>query len=156
MKKLFIIIALLALSSSLFAQGGLTIDNSTNKCGVWVKMLAWDPSVPGDGVCQLNSNTFFVPATTVMTWPSVWAFQAAIGWSFGVPIPAGSVTFQWTDATFQFQCPYCCCDGGANFSNACGPTCWGAPQVWSDVCHLPCTWNPVCLPVMGNLVLTFH
>src|SRR5690348_5944753 len=100
MKKILLAIMLFIGSSSLFAQGGLTIDNSQGKCGVCVKMLGWDPSVPGDSVCQRNSVTFLVPPGVIWTWCSVWDFQGAgpgcgmtgLGifspcWAFGVAIP---------------------------------------------------------------------
>src|SRR5579872_6832152 len=131
MKKLLVFMMLLALGNSAFAQtGGLTIDNSQGKCAVWVKMLGTDPSVAGDGLCQLNSATFLVPAYTTWTFCSVWDFQGgpvsctcgmsgtgvyAPGWAFGNNIPCASTTFQWTDVTFQWNnCGDC--NGGSSMS----------------------------------------
>ena len=153
MKKLLIALAFLLFTGNAFAQGGLCIDNSMDKCGVWVKMVAMDNG-SGYPLCSINSVTFYVPALTTMCWPNVWAFQTSPGWMTPTIIPAASLTFVWTDVTFQFDCPYPGCAGGGNLSNGCGPTCWGAPPAWASPCHMA-TWMPVCLPLMGNLTIKF-
>ena|ERR1035437_2444902 len=167
MKKLLIFAMLLLMGHGAFAQGGLTIDNSNGKCGVWVKMLGYDPLFPPDAfTCKLNSFTFLVPPGVIWTWCSVWEFQGsspscatpAIGWAFGVPIPAGSTTFQWTDVTFQWdRCNDC--NAGGNMSNnaLCGFSCWSGPQIFtSPACPAnTAMWLPACLMPFANLTIVF-
>ena len=79
MKKLFIFAMLLLMGHGAFAQGGLTIDNTNGKCGVWVKMSAIDLFSGFPTACQLDSWTFLVPAGAYWSWCNVYEFQGPIG-----------------------------------------------------------------------------
>ena len=116
MKKFLIFITLLAGYNSISAQtyGGLTINNANNPCGVFVDMVATDPSssIP---ICKAVSKTVFVPAGSVYSWCTVLDFQgpfscgsgtsSSVGWLTIAGIPSTSTQFNWTDVNFQFECP---------------------------------------------------
>ncbi len=175
MKKLLIFAMLLLMGHGAFAQGGLTIDNTNGKCGVWVKMSAIDLFSGFPTACQLDSWTFLVPAGANWSWCNVYEFQGPIGpcsiaastpgiiapgWAFGGPVLAFTPTFQWTDVTFQWmRCNDC--NGGNNMSNICSPYCYAVTNFGfaaSPSCPATnyATWSPVCLGLLANLTLTFY
>ena len=164
MKRVLIFAMLLLMGRGAFAQGGLTIIN-TKPCELYISMSGID--IPnGDFPCMLNSPTFVVGATTTVMWNCVWDFQgpgspcsslpAPIGWATGLPIPATSLTFQWSDAAFQFKCPVTVpCPMGGRLSD-CSPlvACTVVPNPWVGPCW-PGFWAPVCGGLMSNVTITF-
>ena len=164
MKRVLIFAMLLACSMGAFAQGGLTINNTVANCDLYISMTGFDlPS--GFGLCTLYSPTFVVPASTTMVWNCVFDFQgptstacsslsAPIGWASGASIPVSSLTFQWTDATFQFKCltpPYC--PSGGRMSD-CASSCWSAGAPWPGPCFTG-YWTPLCGTYMSAVTITF-
>lgn len=134
------------------AQSGICVDNRRNACGVFVKMFAMDPA-GGYPLGSINSVTFYVPAGVINCWNTVLTFQSGVGWITPTTILSSTTTFNWTDVSFQFDCPECA--GGGGMSNPCSPNVFGGAPVWSSSCH-SATWLPVCLAPLGNLTLTFN
>ena len=125
MRKFLLLLFAAGMVSRADAQfAALCIDNSSNPCDVYVTMHAQDPSSSIlDIPCDVYSNQFTVaagaPAGSVC-WPTVWAFQSgpgSVGWAaIPVAISASSTAFNWTDVSFQFNCPAPILAGGCSNS----------------------------------------
>lgn len=143
------------LSNKVNAQSGaLFIDNTANPCGVYVVMYAVEAAHPSP--CDIRANQFYVAAYSSKSWNSYNIFQN-VGCSPCLPagpdwnnITAGSIsssstTFQWSDATFQFDCtslpPGCSNSGGAVSDGVLSSTCQSASTTWSGGCR-NAAWHP--------------
>ncbi|MBX2907574.1 MAG: hypothetical protein KF744_16130 [Taibaiella sp.] len=135
MKKTLNIILLLVLISSKADSQVLTIRNLNNLCTVFVTLHAidFDPTWGNDMPCDIISNTITVPPGTV-SWPNLATFASpGPGFSsFTTPVPGTYFTtttqFEWTDASYQWQCPSPCVgNGGDNMSDPSVTNCFGLP-----------------------------
>ena|GEM_PF-6168836 len=166
-----ILAAFIIMSCGVKAQSGmLVIDNTTNPCGVYITMHASDFSAsPADLPCKTYSNQFYVAPYSTAPFPTLMAFETAVGWASPTPlIPMSSAGFMWTDVTFQFNCNACSNTGGSmsNTATTYGiGTCFPLPTTtaWygtgTGTCYRWATWadNPGGMySPLDNITLTFH
>lgn len=166
MKKLLFVA--IALMSGYFAQaqGGLTIDNRNDPCGVYVKVFALDGSMsPAASACDIATKNLYVAAYSALSYATVWAYQSSVGWAT-IPSPPGAVSgstsgFTWTDATFQFDCPASvilagCTDAGGTISHSMviGASCQSAPDTWSGICR-GASFSPAPAMPLDDVTITF-
>lgn len=163
-------LAVLASTMAAKAQnGGLTIDNSTNPCGVNVMMTAQEPANSAT-LCTIRSNQFYVPAfgTTPPAFAmAVGNFQTVIGWNThpgGALLPPALSDFEWIGISFQFDCPESvialgCSDGGGNVhANGAGFfSCLYASSLlsWSGSCR-NVAWSPATSAPMQDVTIVFN
>lgn len=135
-------------------SGALFIDNTANPCGVYVKMFAIESSYPTP--CDIQANQFYVAAYSSIGWNSYNIFQN-VGCSPCLPtgpdwdnitpgsVSSSSTSFQWTDATFQFDCsslPPGCSNGGGSINDlSITIPCVGSGPTWSGGCR-NAAWHP--------------
>ncbi|MBE2288725.1 MAG: hypothetical protein IAE95_04170 [Chitinophagaceae bacterium] len=148
--------------------GALFIDNTANPCGVYVKMYAIESAY--STLCDIQANQFYVAAYSSTGWNSYNIFQN-VGCSPCLPtgpdwdnitpgsISSSSTSFQWTDATFQFDCsslpPGCSNGGGAiNDGYFSSGGCHGTSTTWSGGCR-NAAWHPGIGSAMQNVSINF-
>lgn len=163
MKK--ILLALLSILSinAHAAVAPVVIDNSNNPCGVYVVLCAYDAAYG-----SFTANQFYIANGTVAAWGSVFDFQnpsctsctqAGPDW---YSITSGGIstmttTFQWTNASFQFDCNHGCTDSGGGLTNPYSPlpaSCLSATDTWTGSCR-SAQWHTSAAPLDG-INISFH
>jgi hypothetical protein len=160
-KKVITALALCALSGSALAQTGQIEFKNTTACTAYVNVIAQDPYdlYPG---CSLISNEITLAPGAVITYTSVFTFQSAIGWAPPAPtytaVSAGSLTFKWDFATFQFDCSGAPCpdDGGGGVGNA-DAICTSLSSTWTTgVCNGAEFMPTAGAGTMGDVVIWIY
>ncbi len=173
MKKLFFLLFLLG-SRLVYGQAGaITIDNKNTICGVYVTMYAEDIGLYPH--CSLMSNQIYLSCAgctssfpSSVSFPSHGAFTTAFGWFSGGTPSAGSLSFRWNEAQFQFDCPINAgCSNGGDFLNP-ATTLGGGLYVRCSLpihstiassaggCVTNLTWRPTFSNTMSNIIVTFN
>ncbi len=177
MKKLFFTFAFSFLGCMVFAQtGALTVTNNNANCGVWVKMSAVDAGYLNGSACDITGITFFLaPGGSSLLCTNPGDFDVVGGGPgfayFTSPMShtdlITTTTFQWTDVTFQWQCPIppCQSNNGGIMTDplalltspitACltGGTSWSGSSCLSGTS----TWTNMALAgIMDNIVIDFN
>lgn len=171
MKKLLFVTLIALNGGGVNAQnGGLSVVN-VSPCAVHVTMYAVEAAYTTP--CSIQSNQFTVPAMSTVGWNSYNLFQN-VGCGSGCngpdwySISAGSLsssssTFQWTDVTWQFDCPdpilaLGCNDASGTLSDGGGvSTCYGAGTTWDDgiICR-NASWSPMgTTGALSDIVVSF-
>jgi len=175
MKKLLLFLSICIIESHAFAQAvaALTVRNNNQNCTLYFSMHAIETASGNSSPCDIYSNlATLAPATTIAyTDPS--NFNALVGYSsmtfsMSASAIASTTTWQWTDVTFQWNCPSPCIgSGGGNMSDgwstANGYSCYGPPSTtsWGGVLGtctaVADTWNAVpATGPMSNITLNFN
>jgi len=176
MKKLIFSTALSIMSCVVFAQNGaLTVTNNNANCGVWVKMAAVDAGFGNGSGCDITGITFYLTAGG-----GSWAFSnpgdfdataggpgyASFTTFMSFTDLSTTTTFQWTDVSFQWDCPIPPCltnNGGVMadpIASALGLNCLTGNPVWSG--GTSClsglsTWtNATLAGPMDDIVIDFN
>jgi len=163
MKNLLPILFILFVSQLATAQtAGLQIDNTTNPCGVYIEMVAYDFAA-GDPNCSIQANQIYVGPYGTASFADYYAVQSAVGW---LTIPSGPYPptppysqLTWEEAKFQFNCtgilPMPPCANGGAYVNG-GPTatfiCSGTTGAltWIGPCQTV-TWSPAGSIPLANV-----
>lgn len=125
------------MTGSAFAQNAAVAMKNGSPCTATIYLYAVDPSAP-DACGDLIGNPVTLAPFTSATYPNWSTFQTMVGWMVATaPVPAGTTTFEWTDAKVVFSaCPasWLCTPPALGVSTPCAPSCLGAPSLNSSTC----------------------